>query len=412
MPNERIVAICAKTYLLLLLLYPAGYRHEYGALMVQAFRDLARDAYAQARLRGLTILWGRVLKDLVVTVITEHVDGGWLIRLRQQQMKPLAWWTVLLATLPGLAVLSTKLGAHYRHVCLNLKLDLAACTHTQPVADRLGAVLPQTTSSQWFYVVPVCLFLVAGGLVLERRLAVWSLPALGVLLPTLPNVAVAALFDSRLGPPPPSHTLLVNWLWPGLMWGIIIAIVAFRRTDLQLQGLAWGLLALIVLANPTILLLSGAMLLLCMAVGLLLARRDGLLAGLLVVAGEFWIVDGIFDPSYGMLVWSYNYTAELIVPILPVLLFLISPPIWMMRAHSAWGRMEGLLLPPLIGLVGGEIIHSIVVQGTPGTYSLGTWLVRGIWVTQYLVALTIFIWAQFGNHRIDRTCVSNERSQT
>ncbi len=400
MPNKRAVAISAKIYFAMLCLYPAGHRHKYGDLMVQAFRDLCRDAYAQTRWFGLAKLWGHTLKDLVVTAFAEHLDTNWLIRLRQRPVKPLPWWKVLMATLPGLAVLSTKLGAHYRYLCLDLKLNLAACTHLQPLSDLFGSLFHHASSSQWFYADLLCLLLVISGLMIERRLAVWSFPALGVLLTTLPDVALAIFFDPRSGPPSSGHTFLVNWLWPGLIWGIIVAIVAFRRSDLHLPGMAWGLLGLLILANPFILLTSGATLLLCVAAGLLLARRNGLLAGLLVIAGEFWIVDSIFDPGYGMLIWSYNYSAELIVSVLPAVFFLIIPPIWMLRAHSTRGRLEGLLSPPLIGLVGGETIHSIVVRGTPGAYSPGMWFVRGTGIIQYVMALIIIIYAQVGNNRI------------
>jgi len=400
MSNKRAITFSAKVYLSLLFLYPAEFRHEYGPSMVQAFRDLCREAYAKSQWFGLAKLWGRILKDLVVTAFVEHVDTSWLIRLRQRTVKPLPWWTVLLATLPGLAVLSTKLAAHYRFLCLDLKLDRASCATIQPVTDLLGQYAGHP---QWFYVALLCLLLVSGGFMIERRLAVWSFPALGVLLPTLPDVTLAIHFDPRSGPPSSGHTFLVNWLWPGLMWGVIIAIVAFRRSDLQLPGLAWGLLGLLVLANPFVLLSAGATLLLYVAAGLLLARRDGLLAGLLVIAGEFWIVDSIFDPIYGMLIWSYNYTAELIVSILPALCFLIIAPIGVLRARSTWGRIQGLLLPPLIGLITGEIIHSLVVRGTPGTYSPGMWLVRGTGIIQYIMALLAILYAQVGNGKIANT---------
>ena len=400
MPNERVVSISVKIYLALLFLYPAGHRREYGALMAQAFRDLCREAYAQKHIFGLARLWGRILKDVVTSVFAEQADPGWLTRLGRQPVRPLSWWTVLLATLPGLVVLGAKLVAHYQHVCLNLKLNLAACTSIQPVSDLFVSRFPPPGSPQWFYLTLLCLLLVIGAFLLERRLAVWSFPAMAVLLPILPGVALELIFDTQSGSPPAVHTFMVNWLWPGLMWGIIIAILAFLRPELELPGLAWGLLGLLVLANPFTLSLSGTMLLLSVAVGLLLARRDGLLGGLLIVAAEFWIVDSVFDPSYGMLIWSYNYAAELVVSILPALFFLVIPPLWILRAQSTWGRIAGLTLAPLIGLFGGEIIHSIVVRGTAGAYSPVTWFVRGTWIIQYVMAIAIFIYVQVGSQRM------------
>jgi hypothetical protein len=228
-----------------------------------------------------------------------------------------------------------------------------------------------------------------------------------VLLPTLPGLILDLLFEPGSGPPPPGYTFLVNWLWPGLIWGLIIVLFTYQRVGLQLPGLAWGLLGLLVVANPFVFLLSGTMLLLCIIIGLLLARQNGLLAGLVVVAGEFWIVDGIFDPGYGMLIWSYNYPAELIVSTLPALFFLIIPVLWVLRARSTWERMGALLLPPLVGLVVGETLHSVVVHGTAGAYSPGTWWVRGTGIFQYVMALAIFIWPQISRQRLVRPRVSN-----
>ncbi len=95
--------------------------------------------------------------------------------------------------------------------------------------------------------------------------------------------------------------------------------------------------------------------------------------------------------------------------ILPALCFLIIAPIWVLRAHSTWGRMQGLLLPPLIGLISGEITHSLVVRGTPGTYSPGMWFVRGTGIIQYVMALVVIVCAQVGNGEIVNT--HNDRLQ-
>jgi hypothetical protein len=41
---EALIAFSTRLYRLLLTLYPQAHRREYGPLMVQAFRDLCRDA--------------------------------------------------------------------------------------------------------------------------------------------------------------------------------------------------------------------------------------------------------------------------------------------------------------------------------------------------------------------------------
>jgi hypothetical protein len=47
------------------------------------------------------------------------------------------------------------------------------------------------------------------------------------------------------------------------------------------------------------------LILLPVAIGLPLARRDGILVGLIVVVFEFVLVDEIFDPTYSVGFWAY-----------------------------------------------------------------------------------------------------------
>ncbi len=68
---ERLYSAC-------LYLYPADYRRDYGPLMLQAARDLCRDTQQQSGIRGLAVLWGRILIDSLVTAMATRRD-------RQQQ---------------------------------------------------------------------------------------------------------------------------------------------------------------------------------------------------------------------------------------------------------------------------------------------------------------------------------------
>ena len=60
-------------YRSLLLLYPTSFRRAYEREMLQTFRDYERDTLQNEGKAGLTRLWSLVLRDLVVTVCTEHV---------------------------------------------------------------------------------------------------------------------------------------------------------------------------------------------------------------------------------------------------------------------------------------------------------------------------------------------------
>ena len=64
-----------RIYKLLLIAYPAEFRHEYGAEMAQVFRD--RYHYEAQRNRHLAILayWFRTVVDLVVTATKEHSEN-------------------------------------------------------------------------------------------------------------------------------------------------------------------------------------------------------------------------------------------------------------------------------------------------------------------------------------------------
>lgn len=62
-------------YRVLLHLYPAACRQEYGALMAQLFRDQYRDAHRWKPIFGPLLLWLRVLSDLVTSLMVEHRDS-------------------------------------------------------------------------------------------------------------------------------------------------------------------------------------------------------------------------------------------------------------------------------------------------------------------------------------------------
>ena len=64
----------ARLYRLLLVAYPARFRREYGAPMLQVFRDCCREAERQRGARGIAWLWLATLCDLVKTAFVERVS--------------------------------------------------------------------------------------------------------------------------------------------------------------------------------------------------------------------------------------------------------------------------------------------------------------------------------------------------
>lgn len=70
----RVLLLAEGAYRVLLLVYPAGHRCEYGPLMVQLFRERCHDVRWQKGKWGLVRLWWHVLKDTLVTAVVEHLD--------------------------------------------------------------------------------------------------------------------------------------------------------------------------------------------------------------------------------------------------------------------------------------------------------------------------------------------------
>ena len=72
LPQSRWLVLAERIYGSLLRLYPAGFRRDYEALMLQLFRDVSRARYPQQGLPGMALWWCRTLLDLVFTVIEER----------------------------------------------------------------------------------------------------------------------------------------------------------------------------------------------------------------------------------------------------------------------------------------------------------------------------------------------------
>lgn len=66
------IAFAERVYCMLLLLYPADYRRDYGRLMQQIFRDVSRDKYRRYGTLKMMFWWCKTLLDLVLTVIEQR----------------------------------------------------------------------------------------------------------------------------------------------------------------------------------------------------------------------------------------------------------------------------------------------------------------------------------------------------
>ena len=69
--QAKWTVLSERIYCMLMILYPLDYRREYGALMVQIFRDVSRDRYRTQGIVGVILWWCKTLLDLTLTVIEQ-----------------------------------------------------------------------------------------------------------------------------------------------------------------------------------------------------------------------------------------------------------------------------------------------------------------------------------------------------
>jgi hypothetical protein len=93
-------SVSTSIYQLLLLAYPDDFRQEYGAQMLQLFRDSYRAQRVHQQVFGVLSLWYRTLLDLIETAPKEHLDR---LRKSRSNMKNLK--RDILAVLGTLAIL-------------------------------------------------------------------------------------------------------------------------------------------------------------------------------------------------------------------------------------------------------------------------------------------------------------------
>ncbi len=307
-------------------------------------------------------------------------------RMLARSHNNLDWVRVGLAILPGLVALG--------------RIGLPSSSFTTSIAR----ILAQGS------LIPVCVLLIIVGFIRERRFAVWSFPALGILL--FPVGGIMLLVEWWMHQP---FAQEVNRIWPpGPFVLIVVGLAASgtfavyhvcRQHWTRIPRLAWVLLALLIVFSvaevitlsvgdrspdkwkavsavlPSTVLTMG-MILSPVAIGLLLARRAGLVAALIVVAAEFGLVDMILDPSYALSVRASNQTIVTLVSVIPAMLFLVVSPVWVLCSPSRRGRVVGLLLPAFVALVSVEVI-----SGSVRPYYLENWY----WLTRALESAQLWV---------------------
>jgi hypothetical protein len=72
-PLANSLLVSVRVYRAMLVAYPKKFRENYGAQMVQVFRDSVREAYHYNGMPSMIDLWLHTFVDLVITALIEHV---------------------------------------------------------------------------------------------------------------------------------------------------------------------------------------------------------------------------------------------------------------------------------------------------------------------------------------------------
>lgn len=347
------MTLAGRVYRLLLRLYPAKHRKDYGEPMLQHAHDLSRAARQRGRWQ-VAILCLRLLNDGLVNAGIEHVE---VIRMANHRFKPVPWWSVLLACLPGLLVALSR-----RHATL------------------LGLLLPILG---YFYLgllvlaVPVLWWQ-------RRRFPVWALLPAGGLVWFLTYIAGTQLSRQVNS----LHLSNIGWIemWTGIeVLNILLAVaifVALLRGQ-RLPGSFWLVTGVIVGGNLLLAVLyslstgGGARLfrgilqyftesgigpvegLMLVAIGLLAAWQHGVLALLVVIGGYLYMFT---DNDY---LFGYPYRDWTGLPaylVAVTVLYLVVVPVAFLRAKTHLGRAIGLFVPVVAFHVARLTIPLLVIQ--------------------------------------------------
>jgi hypothetical protein len=346
---------------------------------------------------------------------------------------PKSWGSVGLAVLPGLFALAVRSGLFW---------PLFGARIAQPLAEGglvalcgvlvIAGFVRTRQAPTWSYVaLGMIIFYAAGMLLLAEQWArlhfldeaspLWDMPAWLLLVSVLAALGAFSLYrvrKSRGAAVPRSGWVLLGLVTLVVVVDIIISANLDRNPNLWMAVLAhlgFMLPWMILILSPV-------------AVGLLLARRNGLLAGLMVAGFDYAVVDIVRDPNYGILIHTSNQTASLALSCIPAAFLLLASPLWVLRARSTRGRAWGLLLPQLIALAAISVLRAVALRGTAAAYSIDSWLGDGLFAAQLLVplglAMVMYNWIQHpgqscrtdapaegaGHRRTDRTAERMELS--
>jgi hypothetical protein len=349
--------------------------------MRQLFCDLCRDAYVKNGFFGLARLWLRTLPDLVASSTAAYweVIEVALMRLNYA-VTPVSWGKVALVVVPGLLFGVSRV------------MDLL--TMPAGLAFQLVAILA------------------LGALVVQRRIPLWGLLALGLLAgwalqwmnTLLPEELMRGLVRSDL---PAVNDLGRQLMYSSDVRQLFVAIPVWlvsiwllwkyrplwRRATWSVLLLGLAIVSASILISVNALLFAG-LVLLTVALGLPLARQYGSLASLFILGVFSSLV--LFDSDYysGSILDTQPFYPFYVVPLMWMMVSIA--PLLLMRARTLRGQAIGLLAP---ALVWGIIRIAVPVLVRPDFHPNYVW--RGEALLSafviFILALTFYLYSLAGH---------------
>lgn len=361
-----LFSLAVAAYRRLLKLNPERFYTVFAEEMTEVFSAALRDAQGQGQLTFLTML-AKELFSLPVSAMHQHVRH---LRIAAPgegpEIQPVAWAKVLLALYPGL-------------------LTLVPISHIFGYSREHPVVVTLT-----------CLPPLAASLLVERRVALWALPGLGLLISQGLWFGVDYALLAAAG------VLAITLIWQAfrrrrawLLWAVFGAMLAAAIASYAVVILAPGILAGVIRGQifPGQLMVElrrvafplGLALYVVVA-GLPFARRFGAAAILISLSAMLWpllAMLGIDGQSMGL-----GQTLEMALPWLYIAILLVILPAWMLRASSPEGRLKGILIPLLSVLIGGAGVTIWFYTGRDAQVTAEI-VNRTQFVVQSLLALTL-----------------------
>ena len=346
--------MAVRIYRILLWLYPAEHRLAYGELMLQHAGDLGRDA----RQRGG---WQMIIfyLSLITDAFRNAGNEQWEAIMANNRFTPASWLTVLLAAIPGLMVVSSR---------VNLM--------------QLGQVLPRLVAYGYLAILVIGVPIVWYR---QRRFPAWALLPAGFIfwqVVFLAGYSLTQLLKSLGWLSPYWEDGMVGFALLEICLTIGLAVLILRGQRLSASvWLASGaivlvnlLLAILFIGNlsasfnmvPAVLILVYNMAiglldgLLLVVAGLLAVRQHGTLAMLVVIGGfGYMCLDSDFISGFRLNEWA-GYTAYVICM---YTLWLVVTPIAILRARTRLGRLLAVFIPVGIFLIARIVVPNLVLAG-------------------------------------------------